>query len=351
MCIRVSELIYILYRIERGMKNSVNNVSIYLMEILFTEKFQSLEDDILIRCLHTYIKSILKEIETLGGNTLDIKLICDSLCDIPEEIQKKEYLEIIPLTLIMNGKEYKDGVDITKEEFYEEVLKSGEIPKTSQATYMQFKEAFDSAVSEGKKVLCLTGASSATGTFQSAMLARGDIENGEIHLFDTENLSLGAGQFVIRACDMIEEGLPVEEIMEKLDSLRDSVSILFAPASFDFLKKSGRVPLTTAIIGNMLNIKPIFKMERGKISLVAKVRGIKKLAAKLVEITIENNSDDLSELTVTMGHGCNLSDYEKLKKEVDAKLKDKVKKVMVTKGGVCICSHTGPDIIALSYSK
>lgn len=282
---------------------------------------------------------------------MDIKLICDSLCDIPEEIQKKEYLEVIPLTLIMDDKEYKDGVDITKEEFYDVVLKSGEIPKTSQATYMQFKEAFEAGVKEGKDILCLTGASSATGTFQSAMLAKGDMEEGNIHVFDTENLSLGAGQFVIRACDMLEEGLSVEETVEKLDSLRDSVSILFAPASFDFLKKSGRVPLTTAIIGNMLNIKPIFKMERGKISLVTKVRGIKKLVSKLVELTIENNSESLSDLTVTMGHGCNLDDFEKLKKEVDDKLKDKVKKIMITKGGVCICSHTGPDIIAISYSK
>lgn len=251
----------------------------------------------------------------------------------------------------MDGKEYKDGVDITKEEFYDSVLKSGEIPKTSQATYMQFKEAFEAAVKDGKSILCLTGASSATGTFQSAILAKGDMEEGNIHVFDTENLSLGAGQFVIRACDMIEEGLSVEETVEKLEELRESVSILFAPASFDFLKKSGRVPLTTAIIGNMLNIKPIFKMERGKISLVTKVRGIKKLASKLVELTIENNSDTLSELTVTMGHGCNLDDYEKLKKEVELKLKNKVKKIMVTKGGVCICSHTGPDIIAISYSK
>ncbi len=282
---------------------------------------------------------------------MDVKLVCDSLCDIPEEIQKKEYIEVIPLTLIMDGKEYKDGVDISKEEFYDVVLKSGKIPKTSQATYVQFKEAFEAGVEEGKKVLCLTGASSATGTFQSAMLAKGDMQEGDVHVFDTENLSLGAGQFVIRACDMLEEGLTLEETVEKLEELRESVSILFAPASFDFLKKSGRVPLTTAIIGNMLNIKPIFKMQRGKISLVTKVRGVKKLAAKLVDITLESNAGNLSELTVTMGHGCNLDDYEKLKKEVESKLKDKVKKIMVTKGGACICSHTGPDIIAISYSK
>lgn len=282
---------------------------------------------------------------------MSIKLICDSLCDIPDEIQKKEYLEVVPLTLIMNGKEYKDGVDITKEEFYELAMKSDEVPKTSQATYMQFKEVFDKAVAEGHDIICMTGSSTSTGTFQSALLAKNDMEEGTIHLFDTENLSLGAGQFVIRACDMIEEGLDAETIANNLEELKNSVTILFAPASFDFLKKSGRVPLTTAIIGNMLNIKPIFKMERGEVSLVAKVRGIKKLAAKLVELALENNKEYLSDVTITLGHGCNLDDFNKFKEEADKKLKDKVKRIMITKGGVCICSHTGPDIIAVSYSK
>src|SRR3712207_6353027 len=91
----------------------------------------------------------------LGGITLDIKLICDSLCDIPDEIMAKDYLEMIPLTLIMDGKEYKDGIDITKEEFYVKALEAKDIPKTSQATYVQFKDAFDRALAEGKKVLCI----------------------------------------------------------------------------------------------------------------------------------------------------------------------------------------------------
>ena len=75
--------------------------------------------------------------------TLKIKLICDSLCDIPKEIQDKEYLDVVPLTIIFNDKEYKDGVDISKEEYYEILKNSKEIPKTSQATYIQFSEIFN----------------------------------------------------------------------------------------------------------------------------------------------------------------------------------------------------------------
>lgn len=281
---------------------------------------------------------------------MDIKLICDSLCDIPDDLYNKEYLEIIPLTLILDGKEYRDNIDLTKEEFYERALKSIQVPKTSQATYMQFKEVFDKAMEEGKKVICITGSSTKSGTYQSALLAKNDTD-GPIHVFDTEQLSLGAGQYVVRACDMIDEGLSYDEVLSGLEKVRDTVSILFAPSSFDFLKKSGRVNLSTAILGNMLNIKPIFIMEKGEIALVSKVRGVKKLVGKLIDMVLEKNEKYLGEITIIVGYGSNLESFAKLKEEVEKRLEDKVKKIVYAKGGACICSHTGPDIIAISYSK
>ncbi|WP_449025044.1 DegV family protein [Peptostreptococcus stomatis] len=281
---------------------------------------------------------------------MDIKLICDSLCDIPDDLYNKEYLEIVPLTLILDGKEYRDNIDLTKEEFYERALQSIQVPKTSQATYMQFKEVFDKAMEEGKKVICITGSSTKSGTYQSALLAKNDTD-GPIHVFDTEQLSLGAGQYVVRACDMIDEGLSYDEVLSGLEKVRDTVSILFAPSSFDFLKKSGRVNLSTAILGNMLNIKPIFIMEKGEIALVSKVRGVKKLVGKLIDMVLEKNEKYLGEITVIVGYGSNLESFAKLKEEVEKRLEDKVKKIVYAKGGACICSHTGPDIIAISYSK
>lgn len=281
---------------------------------------------------------------------MNIRLICDSLCDLPDEIAAKEYLEIVPLTLTIDGKEYMDNVDMNKDEFYKRMLESNEIPKTSQATYVQFKEVFDKALAEGKEVICITGSSSASGTYQSAMLAKNDTE-GKVSVVDSLNLAMGAGQVVIRACDFIEEGLAYEEIVEKLEEVKKSAMILFAPATFDFLKKSGRVPITTAIVGNMLNIKPIFSMHQGKIDLEAKVRGVKKLMTKMVDIVIEKHADELSELTITIGEGCNKEDFLKLKDEVESRLKDKVKRIVFSKGGACICSHTGPDIVALGFSK
>ncbi|MEC3792110.1 DegV family protein, partial [Clostridioides difficile] len=277
-------------------------------------------------------------------------LVCDSLCDIPDEISEKDYIEIVPLTVIFNDREYIEGVDIKKEEFYKKVKEIKQIPKTSQATYMEFKEVFDKFITEGYHIICMTGAANASGTFQSAMIAKNDVnENEKIHIFDTRNLSLGSGQYVIKACELLEEGLGFEEIIDELENTRSSVRLLFAPYTLDFLKQSGRVPVATALIGNMLNIKPIFFFDNGEAKLVNKVRGIKNIASKLVDIILEMNEGALEGKIVTIGCGDNLHDCEILKDEVNKRIK--ARRVLFTRGGVSICSHTGPDILAISCSN
>ena len=281
---------------------------------------------------------------------MKIKLVCDSLCDIPDEISEKDYIEIVPLTVIFNDREYIEGVDIKKEEFYKKVKEIKQIPKTSQATYMEFKEVFDKFITEGYHIICMTGAANASGTFQSAMIAKNDVnENEKIHIFDTRNLSLGSGQYVIKACALLEEGLGFEEIIDELENTRSSVRLLFAPYTLDFLKQSGRVPVATALIGNMLNIKPIFFFDNGEAKLVNKVRGIKNIASKLVDIILEMNEGSLEGKIVTIGCGDNLHDCEILKDEVNKRIK--ARRVLFTRGGVSICSHTGPDILAISCSN
>ncbi|HBG1773965.1 TPA: DegV family protein [Clostridioides difficile] len=281
---------------------------------------------------------------------MKIKLVCDSLCDIPDEISEKDYIEIVPLTVIFNDREYIEGVDIKKEEFYKKVKEIKQIPKTSQATYMEFKEVFDKFITEGYHIICMTGAANASGTFQSAMIAKNDVnENEKIHIFDTRNLSLGSGQYVIKACELLEEGLGFEEIIDELENTCSSVRLLFAPYTLDFLKQSGRVPVATALIGNMLNIKPIFFFDNGEAKLVNKVRGIKNIASKLVDIILEMNEGSLEGKIVTIGCGDNLHDCEILKDEVNKRIK--ARRVLFTRGGVSICSHTGPDILAISCSN
>ncbi|MGL5694013.1 MAG: DegV family protein, partial [Peptostreptococcaceae bacterium] len=94
---------------------------------------------------------------------MKIKLICDSLCDTPEELIEKYDIEVIPLNIMLKDKEYKEGIDITKEEFYRIMKEKNEVPKTSQATYIQFKEVFDKYKDE-YSIVCINGSSKSSGT-------------------------------------------------------------------------------------------------------------------------------------------------------------------------------------------
>ena len=279
---------------------------------------------------------------------MNIQLLCDSLCDIPDEISAKPYLEVIPLTVMFDNEEFREGIDISKEEFYKRVKSTGEIPKTSQATYIEFREAFDKYTSEGKKIICITGSSKSSGTYQSATLAKEDCENGEIFVFDTLNLSLGSGQYVIKACELIDEGKNYEEVLEELDNIRESVHLLFVPSTLTYLKKSGRVPSATATIGNLLHVQPLFYVENGDIKMLEKIRGAKKVPHTMVDVLLDMNDGNLEDKIVTIGCGANYDEMKGLEEEVRKRIK--ARKVMFTRGGVCICSHTGPDIIALSSS-
>ena len=195
----------------------------------------------------------------------------------------------------------------------------------------------------------MTGSSKTSGTYKSATMAKNDVD-GNIYIFDTLFLSLGSGQYVIKACELVEESnLSASEIVDELENIRESVNLFFVPFTLNYLKESGRLPSVVSFVGNMLNIKPICTMEDGKNKIVTKVRGSRQVASKLVDMILEANGNDLESKIITIGYGSNESDFEKLKEEVAKRIK--AKKIFITRGGSCICAHTGPEILAVSSSN
>lgn len=279
---------------------------------------------------------------------MKLKLICDSLCDVPRELVERYNIDIIPLNIIIGDNEYKEGVDITNDEFYRRMKEEKVVPKTSQATYIQFKEAFDKYIGDSS-IICITGSSKSSGTYQSAVMAKNDTE-GEIYVFDTLTLSLGSAQFVVKACELIENNsdITAKEIIDELENLRSSVRLYFLPDTLEYLQRSGRASLTTATIGQILNIRPLFTVEDAKIFILTKIRGKKHVVHTMID-TLMKQYDTLEDKNIIIGCGANLGDFETLKNEVEDKIK--CKKLYFTRGGACICSHTGPDILAISCSN
>jgi len=271
----------------------------------------------------------------------EIKIICDSLSDVNKEYLEKYDIDVVPLTVILNEKEYRDGIDMQPEEFYRILREENAYPKTSQATYAQFKEIFDKYTKDGKKILYISGSAVATGTCQSAIMAKNDTE-GEIYIYDSNNLTFGAGFFVVKAAEMINEGKTIEEVFKALDEIKEKYVLMFSVDTLEYLKKGGRISSTKATVGSLLNIKPILEVKGGLVSQVGQVRGKKNVLNKMIECIKERLGDDLEQEEVYIGYSDDLKEREKLT-EI-AKEVFKPKKIGYFIIGTCVGSHSGPGV-------
>ena len=272
-----------------------------------------------------------------------IKIICDSISDVPKEITEKYDVEVVPLTVIFNGVEYIDGIDINNKEFYKMLRESDVMPKTSQVTYSQFQNVFEKYKDE--EVLYIGGSSSASGTYQNAIIAKNDgYEN--VHVFDTQNLSLGSTLFVIKACEMREKGYSIDEIIDNLNLLKNTEQVLFSVDTLEYLKMGGRISSTKAMLGNLLSIKPILCVEDGLVSQKSQARGKKQIYSALIKGIADKYNDDLENRTIILGCGDNEDDLKILKNRL---LKEyKIKDLYCVNIGCGICSHSGPGVLGIS---
>ena len=272
-----------------------------------------------------------------------IKIICDSISDLPIEIIEKYDIEIIPLTVLFNGKEYLDGENLSNTEFYKMLRESDSMPKTSQATYAQFKSIFEKY--DDKEILYIAGSSSASGTYQSSIIAKND-GHDNVTVFDTQNLSIGSALFVIKACEMVEKGYSIKEIVSKLEELKNSEEVIFSVDNLEYLKMGGRISSTKAILGNLLSIKPILEVKDGLVAQKSQVRGKKQIYSTLVNSLVNKYGNDLSNRTIIIGTGDNEDDFNILK---EALLKEAtVKELYFVNIGCVICSHSGPGVVGIS---
>lgn len=272
----------------------------------------------------------------------EIKIVCDSLSDITQEYIDKYDIEVIPLNVIIDDVEYKDRVTISTEEFYRKIREEKVMPKTSQITYADYYEVFDKYTKEGKKILYISAAASATGTMQSAMMAREDVDGGDIRIIDSNNLCYGIAVLVIKAAQMREEARSLDEIVEEIEKIKNNVYVTFSCDDLEYLKRGGRISGTKAMIGTVLNIKPICVINNGIVDNVANARGKKNVATKLIDIAKENGVLDLSDQTVFIGYTDDLKERERLEEKIRQELRPKeVKYFMV---GCGIGTHGGAGI-------
>jgi DegV family protein with EDD domain len=212
-----------------------------------------------------------------------VSVVTDSACDLSEEVVRAHGIHVAPMTLVEGDRTYRDGIDITAESFHERLRSQGALPTTSQPTPQAFLDTFELAFEEGETVVGVLVGSTLSGTLGSAEAAATRVGKGPVHLVDSRGASLLQGLLVLKAVELAELGRRPEEIEKEIARVRDQSGILFTVATLDRLIASGRVGRGQALIGRMLDLKPILGLTpEGTVTSFGKAVGSERARAALL---------------------------------------------------------------------
>ena len=283
----------------------------------------------------------------------DYVLMTDSCCDLTDSMARELELEVLPLTMHMDGQDYPNdlaGTAISNEEFYKRI-RAGKLATTSAANVGQFQDAMRKVLERGKDIVCVCFSSALSTTYQSAVIAANDMraEFPEVEIFVVDSLSasLGEGLLLYLAVQQKRAGLSAAELAAWVEENRLSICHWFTVDDLNFLKRGGRVSATTAFVGTMLSIKPIMHTsDEGKLVPVGKARG-RKAALKALLDSIERLAIRPEEQTMFICH----ADCEEEARAVARQIKDRfgTKTVHINYIGPVIGSHTGPNTMGIFF--
>ena len=279
---------------------------------------------------------------------MNIKITSDSTCDLSQEILTEYGITLMPLTVIMDGREYKDGVTITPAEVFAHVAAGGALGSTSAVSVGEYQDFFAPFSKEYDGVIHINISSEFSSTHNNARLAAQEFDN--VRAVDSRNLSTGQGLVVLKACELAKTAASLDELKQQLDEFTARVEASFLVGKLDYLVKGGRSSSAAALGANLLNLKPCIEVKDGKMTVVKKYRGhYSKCLANYVRDRLDGREDlDLGTLFVTH---TTVSD-ECHEAVMDAvKTYGKFDKVYETIAGCTVSCHCGPDTLGILFVR
>ena len=282
-----------------------------------------------------------------------IKISTDSTADIPQSFCEELNISVLPLTVVADEKEYRDGVDITPQEFYRIIDASKKLPVSSQVASVLYTELFEETWKAGyTDLIQVTINSKGSGTYQAAVLSR-DLfyeehpeakEQLSIHLIDSQTYSMAYGIGVIEGAQMVRQGASVAEVIAHIEEWLAHTRPLFVPLNLRCVKKSGRISPAAAFAGDAIGLKPLITFEEGEARIIGKVRGERKAISALVEQCQKERRPGTNYALV---YGSNQEAFGALK-EACAQIMDQPP-IAEYPVGCVIAINTGPDMIGILY--
>jgi DegV family protein with EDD domain len=273
-----------------------------------------------------------------------IRIVTDSSCDLPEEAIARHRIEIVPLTIRFGEEELVDREQLTTDEFWHRLTTGPVLPETAAPSVGRFQQAFTRLVSAGADgivVLCISSKISAT--IQSATLAAEQFTAGiPVRVVDSSVVSAALGLAAIEAAEAAAAGAALEEVEAAARSACERARIFATPDTLEYLRRGGRIGGAAALIGGLLDVKPLIAFEEGRVAAAGRVRSRKKALAAVLE-HVQEHAADISRLAVVHSDPMELPDFL-------AQLADVYTgEPMVARFGPVVGTHIGPGALGVTY--
>jgi len=277
-----------------------------------------------------------------------MKIITDSTADLTKEFILKHNIEIVPLTIHLGDKSWKDYYDVEPDGYYELLRKSSAFPTTSQPTPQDFVNAYSPFVEKGEPILSVHLSSKLSGTFQSALLARSQFAGARIEVVDSLQASFALSMIVIICDEKANQGASLEEVADMARKIGPQIETYFSVDSLEYLHRGGRIGKAQAFLGTLMKIKPLLKVVNGEVQPIEKIRTRDRLMNRFVEL-VEQAAQEHSQLLLTVAE----SDNSDVMTELLGRLERIPGVSLVFRGkiGGVITSHTGPGALGIAFVK
>jgi len=274
-----------------------------------------------------------------------IKIIADTTCGIPVATLKAAGIEVLPQIITFGNDSYRDDTELDTATFLSKLRKAKELPKTAAPPHSLYTPIYDKILNAGDSALVITPSAEVSGTYRSAMIAAKEFDTDRIQIVDTRTIAGGLGSIVLQAQKWSNEGIGMEELVSKVQSMLKREYAFFIVPTLDYLLKGGRIGGAAKLVGTLLKIVPILTIDDGKVATFEKVRTLRQAKKRFINLIVEackNNPDP----HLSISHCDNIKGARELKSAVEKQLR--IKDIPIYLVPPAIVVHAGPDLLSMS---
>ncbi len=271
-----------------------------------------------------------------------VKIVTDSTSDIPADLVARLGIAVVPSYIMFGTESYRDGVELTRQQFYDRLTSSTVLPSTAAPPPDIYRKVYRQLAEETEEMVSIHLASQYSGIYSSAVVAAQGVSGAQIAVIDSEQVTMGYGWLVVAAAEAAQRGASFDEIVALVHAMKPRARVLAALGTLEYLHRGGRVDWIRAMLGTLLRIKPIIEVRTGQVNLVERARTLRRSLERLLALVQELGPLERAIVLHTNAPA------------LASGFADELQRVMpewkrsIGQAGVTIASHAGPGAVGVA---